>query len=92
MLSLNSDSGTRTLLVAAGGDGETASIPSHPASRRNTLSVVFAGFASLCQDRRSSVDKLPPPASFFSSAASPSNTYPLTPNPCALLSDNKNNR
>ncbi|KAK5866558.1 hypothetical protein PBY51_020741 [Eleginops maclovinus] len=63
-----------------------------PHAQKHPERGVLCGFASLCQERCSSVDKLPPPASFFSRAASSSNTYPLTPNPCALLSDNKNNR
>lgn len=64
-------------------------------TQKNPQHRALRHLASLCQNaamRRSSVDKLPPPASFFTSAASSSNTYALTQNPCALLGDNKNNR
>lgn len=62
-------------------------------TQKNPQCRVLRRLASLCQNatmRRSSVDKLPPPASFFTTATSSSDT--LTQNPCALLSDNKNNR
>lgn len=64
-------------------------------TKKNPQCRFLRRLTSLCQNaamRRSSVDKLPPSASFFKTAASSSNTYALTQSPRALLSDNKNNR
>lgn len=64
-------------------------------TKKNPQCRFLRRLTSLCQNaatRRSSVDKLPPSASFFKTAASSSNTYALTQSPHALLSDNKNNR
>lgn len=65
-------------------------------TQKNLQRRALCRFASLCQNaamRHSSIDKLPPPASFFTSVAtSLSNAYALTQSPHAPLSDNKNNR
>lgn len=72
---------------------EAAEAKPHPCRpfwpHRNTLCRAFCCLTFLCHDaatRSSSVDKLPP---FFTTTALSSNA--LTQNPCALLSDNKNN-
>ncbi|TKS69277.1 Endonuclease V [Collichthys lucidus] len=65
-------------------------------TQKNLQRHALCRFASLRQNAamcRSRIDKLPPPASFFTSVATLlSNAYALTQSPHAPLSDNKNNR